>query len=174
MANSFKYSGELNQPIPHPKLGPLASDEALANANNAIHKERYRRMALLFDAHGVAHGNWEALCFSMADAHVAGFSIAKDRRGPKTKWDAMKRAELYLAVEETGLGITEATEQLAKQEPWAKEVKRVRGGQTLYDEYFRADMRNVELLRKSRAWSALPEEVKQAFLAEYYASIGTG
>ena len=155
MPEKFKYSGELNAPIPKPQIDLLASDAERAEVAKQLTTESYRRMTLLFDVHGVEHGNWEALCFALARAHVAGFKIARSSSGPKTKWDDITRAELVLAVESTGINnVSDATKQLAAQEPWCSIAKHG-GAKTLRDEYYRADNKWVQILKKAKAWESL-------------------
>lgn len=160
----IKYHAELNRPISRPKLGLLASDEELQDAARQITSERYRKMAMLFDAYGVPVGDWVSLCFALAETRFAGFSVAKARSGRPTKWDMNVRAELVIAVEETGLNVTKATELLATQEPWSNMVGKDNGAERLRDEYNRADQRWVKVVKGARLWDALPEEKKKAFL----------
>lgn len=151
------YPPELTKPIPAPMLGLLASDDQWAEAANNIVAEKWRRMGLLFDAHGVPNGDWVALCFAMAESHVTGFHVAKARPGRKEKWTALVRAELVLAVEATGLNVSQATLKLAIETPWRQMVGARNGASRLADEYSRADPRMVNLLRHARQLPSLPD-----------------
>lgn len=145
----YKYLGDLTKAIPTPAIGLLASNEEVAEATKAIQQEKYRKMILLFDAHNVVHGDWESLCFTLAEAHVTGFKFA-EKKGVKTKWDVLLRAELVLAVKETGIeNISEATRKLAKIEPWKSLAT---GGGRLREQYNRADARWVKILCEARMY----------------------
>lgn len=157
-----KYTGELLRPLVPPRIGLLMNEAQIAEKYAEIELERWKRMAILFDAHGVNQGDWQSLCFALAIAHVPGFKMAKGRAGAKTKWQDYDRAMLVLAVEQTGLSVTEATELLAKQEPWKSMVSHARGAKTLHDEYYRADQRMVRMARVAQAFDALSEEEKEA------------
>lgn len=157
-----KYPAELSRPITRPKLGLLASDEELQDAAIKITSERYRKMTMLFDAHRVPVGDWASLCFALAETQFAGFSVAQARSGRRTKWDINVRAELVIAVEETGLNITKATELLATQEPWSGMVGKDNGPQRLRDEYNRADKRWAMVLKDAIAYRALSDEEKSS------------
>lgn len=157
----FTYSGDLAKPIEPPSIGLLMSDNQISDIGRALFQEEARRMALLFDAHNIRHGDWMALCFSLAKAHVPGFKIAKGRAGAPKKWQAYDRAMLVLAVEETGLDVTAATKILARQEPWKSMASHSRGAASLRDEYHRADRRMVVMAQAARAFDALPEEEKE-------------
>lgn len=155
---SFKYTGDLAKAIPRPALGLLMPPEQIATTLKEFKREKYRRMVQLFDAYEIAHGNWEQLCFSLAEAHVPGLRVGV-KPGKKTKWDDTLRAELVLAVEQTGIeNITSAIEKLAAIEPWKSLVSHTKGAETLRGEYNRRDPRWVELVRKARAYDALSGE----------------
>lgn len=144
-----KYLGDLTKHIPTPTYGLLATNEEIAEATKSIQHEKYRKMILLFDAHNVTHGDWESLCFALATTHVTGFKFA-EKKGVKTKWDMHLRAELVLAVEETGIkNISEATKNLAKIEPWKSLVT---GAERLREQYNRADAKWVNILREVRMY----------------------
>ena len=146
---TFKYSGELTKAIPVPTMGLLLQDAILAS----LVSEQSRRMGLLFEAHGIAKGNWEVLCYALAKTHVPGLRLSATKPGKKTKWDVLLRAELVLAVEQTGIGsITKAIAHLATIEPWKSHVTYTRGADTLKDEYNRADKRWVEVMRDAIAY----------------------
>lgn len=155
---AFKYTGDLSSPIPSPKFGLLMTDDETSNIAQSLVNEQYRRMRLLFDAHGVRHGDWEALCFALAENHVPGLKIAKAKAGRPKKWDDFKRAELAIAIEQivrTGKSITEATEELAVVEPWKSLVAHTRGAETLRDEYSRTDERHLQIYRNALAFALL-------------------
>lgn len=144
-----KYLGDLTNAIPTPVIALLATDEEDAVAKQAIQREKYRKMVLLFDAHNVAHGDWESLCFALAEVHVTGFKF-KEKKGVKTRWDVLLRAELVLAVKETGIkNVSEATRQLSKIEPWKSLAT---GGDRLREQYNRADARWVKILCQARMY----------------------
>lgn len=143
-----------------PKIGILASDDEISRVAAALHTERYRRMIQLFDAHGVKHGDWEALCFALADAHVTGFQFANEKRRP-LDWDDFKLAELYLAVEDTGISnASEATRQLSNVEPWKNKFVQITAADRLLERYNQAKASRsvlllVGLLRKAKAGEAM-------------------
>jgi hypothetical protein len=155
---SFKYKGDLLKPMEPPVIGLLMDDEDIAKIAQAEVKEKYRRMILLFDAHSVEHGNWEGLCFALAESHIPGFKMAKGRAGRAKKWQEYDRAQLVLAVEETGLNITEATKLLATKEPWKTLISHSRGAAALRDEFTRADPRMVEVCRDAKKYGDLQRE----------------
>jgi hypothetical protein len=160
---TFKYSGDLIKPIEPPVIGILMTDAQISEDVRAIVIEEHaRRMDLLFDAHEIQRGNWMALCYAMAKAHIPGFRMAKARSGRAKKWGEYDRAMLVLAVEETGLKKRAAAKLLAKQEPWKSLVKATRGFETLKDEYTRADARWVAIAKAARAFDALSEEEKES------------
>ncbi len=153
---AIKYSGDLSQPIPCKALGLLASETAKSELANAITREKYRRMLLLFDAHGVSHGDWKKLCFALAESHVPGLKIAKGRSGRKQKWTDYDRAMLVIAVDKIGPGnISKATEQLSQMEPWKSMLVATKGAATLRDEYHRADPRMVAMARDAERYDAI-------------------
>jgi hypothetical protein len=158
----FTYSGDLAKPLKPPVIGLLMDDDQIAKIGRDRFHEEARRMGLLFDAHNIRHGNWVALCFALAKAHVPGFKMAKGRAGAPKKWQDYDRAMLVLAIEETGLGVTEAARLLVKQEPWKSMTRATRGAKTLSDEYTRADARWVAMARDAKAFDSLPEEEKEA------------
>ena len=144
-----KYLGDLTKPIPAPAIGLLTSNEEVAEATKTIQQEKDCKMILLFDAHNVAHGNWESLCFALAEIHVTGFKFA-DKKGVKTKWDELLRAELVLAVKDTGIkNKSEAINNLAKIEPWKSLVT---SAVRLREQYYRADAKWVNILRDARLY----------------------
>ncbi|MBS0368052.1 MAG: hypothetical protein JSS57_02510 [Proteobacteria bacterium] len=159
---SFRYKGDLAKPVEPPTIGPLMSGEEISGVAQAMVDEQYRRMVLLFDAHSVKPGDWEALCFALAKTHVPGFKVARGRAGRPQKWHDYDRAMLVLAVEETGLGVREAVQELAQQEPWKSMSSTTRGAETLRDECTRADKRWVAVAQAAKAFDALPDEEKEA------------
>lgn len=158
----MEYLGDLKKPMAPPKIGLLASDEQISEIEDEIRRERYRRMIQLFDAHAIRRGDWEALCFSLADSYVPGFKLAKGRAGAPRKWGEYERAMLVLAVEKTGLDITEATKRLCKQEPWKGMVSHGRGSENLRDEYYRADARMVAIAKSAQAFDTPPDDEKES------------
>lgn len=156
---AFKYEGELTKPIPAPPYGLLQDDEQRREIVQGIVAEKYRKMGLLFDAHGLPHGSWEALCFDLAEAHVPGLRVAEKRPGRNTKWDWIKQAELRIAVDQIvkkqSVSVAEATRQLTTIEPWKSLVAHARGAETLRDEYTRADVRVVAMYREALAYELL-------------------
>ena len=165
----YKYLGDLTKAIPSPAIGLLASNEKVAEATKAIQREKYRKMILLFDAHNVAHGDWESLCFALAETHVTGFKYA-EKKGRKTKWDVLLRAELLLAVEQTGNeNISEAIKQIAVIEPWKSHIKHANGASTLWNEYTRANQdingeinpakKWMNIVRDARAYELIMEKL---------------
>jgi hypothetical protein len=153
-----KYTGDLAKPISHPAIGLLMSEDKVTAVTRSVVDERWRRMGLLFDAYGIEHGNWIALSFALAEAHVPGCRVTSAKSGPKTKWDEITRAELWLAVESLGdMSITDATKYLASLEPWKSLLSHTRGAATLRDEYNRADLRWVNCLREAKSFRALPD-----------------
>jgi len=158
---AFKYKGDLIKPMAPPIVGLLASDEDVLRIAKEQVKEEARRMRLLFEAHGIAEGDWVPLCYALARTHVAGFRMEKGRRGRPPKWGDLQRAELVLAVEGTGLeNIKQATEILAQQEPWQSMLVATRGAETLRDEYTRADPRWVNVLRDARAYDRAQQSIE--------------
>lgn len=158
----FTYTGDLAKPIEPPSIGLLMTDDQIAEIARALFQEEARRMVLLFDAHNIQNGDWRALCFALAKNHVPGFKMAKGRAGAPKKWHDYDRAMLVLAVEETGLGVTEATGLLVKREPWKSMVSHSRGAESLRDEFHRADKKWVSMARKAKAFDSLPEEENEA------------
>lgn len=155
------YPKELQRKIRRPRLGPLASDDAWNEAFKKIHQEEAKRMAVLFQHHDVQSGNWMALCYALARTHITGFQIADGFDGPREKWTDTVRAELVIAVENTGLGnVVKATQLLAKKEPWLGMIGKENGASRLRDEYNRADKRWVQVLKDAQAYEALPPETK--------------
>ncbi len=153
---AIKYSGDLSQPISYKAHGLLASETAKSELDNAIIREKYRRMFLLFDAHGVSYGDWEKLCFALAESHVPGLKIAKGRSGRKQKWHDHDRAMLVIAVDKIGSGnISKATEQLSQMEPWKSMLVATNGAATLRDEYHRADRRWVAVARDAERYNEI-------------------
>ncbi len=151
-----KYSGDLSQPIPHQTIGLLAPETEKSELNNAITREKYRRMILLFDAHGVSYGDWENLCFALAESHVPGLKTAKGKSGRKQKWCDYDRAMLVIAVDKTGLeNISKATEELSQMEPWKSMLVATNGAATLRDEFHRADLRMVAVARDAEMYNAI-------------------
>ena len=146
----FTYKDDLASPIEPPVQGLLASEEDKAADRRMIGEERARKMDMLFGAHGIERGQWAQLCYALAFTHVPGFKLAKGRKGRPRKWSNYDRAALVVAVEETGLPIKEAAEQLARLAPWKSKVKATRGAATLRDEFTRADKRWVAMLRELR------------------------
>lgn len=153
---TFKYEGELSTPIPLPPYRLWKSEANRKEIVESIVELQHRKMSLLFDVHGIQRGNWQSLCFALAESHVPGLRVVRKKRtGPVTKWDFFTRAELFIAVERTGIqNITEATKILAELEPWRSLVIRVRGAETLRDEYFRVDKGFIESWRKLHAIAA--------------------
>jgi len=144
----FSYKGDLAKPIEPPKLTDPNSEWERADAAEEIADQQQKRMFLLFAAHGIQRGGWRGLCYELAKAHVPGFQVAKGRAGRPQKWGEIERAELAIAVEATGLGVTEATKQLAKQEPWRSMLPQTKtAARTLRNEYTRADPRWVEVIK---------------------------
>ncbi len=161
MTKKVTYPKELQRKLRRPRLGALATDDAWNEASKEIQHEVEKRMAMLFQCHDVQPGNWIALCYALARAHITGFQIADGFDGPREKWTDNVRAELVIAVEGTGLNnITRATELLATQEPWRGMVGETNGAERLRDEYNRADERWVEVFRSAQYFDALPEEEK--------------
>lgn len=159
MSKKIVYRGDLLRPIPARKL-PLLSPEAQNEAQEAFVSEQARRMSLLFDAHGISYGDWQGLCYSLAHAHVPGFSEAKDEVGRKVKWDAVTLAELVLAVE--GINATDvraAAAKLADLPPWKNMLKATQGAETLRARYYDAKAKGadkwVDILRKARKWDEI-------------------
>ncbi|MET3433565.1 hypothetical protein ABIC71_003067 [Herbaspirillum seropedicae] len=160
MSKKIVYGGDLLRPIPRRELSPLASDAQIQEAADAFVNERERRMRLLFDAHGIPYGNWVALCFSLADAHVPGFSEAKDKVGRKVKWDQITLAELVLAVEDINpTDVRAATAILADLPPWKNMLKATQGAETLRARYYDAKAKGsdkwVDILREARKWDEI-------------------
>jgi len=161
MSEKFKYSGELNKPISLPNASLLETEEDIEEAVKNLVREQYRRMVKLFDAHNIPHGNWEALCFALAEAHVPGLRVTAKNAGRPSKWDWMTCAKLRLAVDEMGGNVTEATEKLATMEPWKTMLIATRGAETLRDCYTRTKPRHVETYRKALAYALLNYDSKK-------------
>jgi len=117
-------------------------------------------MDALFDFHEVARGNWNMLAGSLAQAHVPGFTEEKAPRGPKTKWDEIKRAELRIEIDDyirraipKRVSVTAAITVIARREPWKNEVAQsTRPLATLRKQYDLADQRWVRVTRGGMAW----------------------
>lgn len=151
----FKYSGQLITQFPPSKLGPLATEEAIKAEEAQRLLAKFKKMDLLFDAHRVRPHDWMGLCFALAEAHVPGFRVARRPVGAPTEWTALRRAELYLDVEKTGLPVSAACRGLINYEPWKSLIPKARGAARLRDEYYKADQRMVKVLRSARAYDAL-------------------
>lgn len=146
---TFKYEGDLNKPIPAPPYDAVKSASGRAEIAQILSDLQQWKLSLLFDAHGVSQGDWQSLCLALAEAHVPGMQITRGRRGRPKKWDFFMRAQLFVAVERTGVSnITEATKLLAGVEPWRSLVAHTRGAATLRDEYARTDKGWIEMWRK--------------------------
>ncbi len=121
----IKYTGDLAKTIPEPIYGLLLSDEEIKRIDENLKREKYRRMVLLFDAHKIAHGNWEELCFSLARESVPCFK-QKNKEGRPLKWDDYTLAVLYVEIERLTRKefaakpktIRAATKELSIRIPW--------------------------------------------------------
>lgn len=165
MTKKITYPKELQRKLRRPRLGPFASDDAINKSSKEIQNEVAKRMAMLFQCHDVQPGNWMALCYALARTHITGFQIADGFDGPREKWTDIVRAELVIAVENTGLrNVVKATQLLATTEPWRAMVGESNGAERLRDEYNRADSRCVEVVRNAQLFDALPEEEKAKLL----------
>ncbi len=137
------YAGDLAKPYRPKPIGLLASDEQKEASHKEVLSERSRRMGLLFDEHGVKHGDFESLCWKLAVEHVPGMSGAYSAgRGRPQKWGQFERALLAMCIGElctAGLSITDAVSGLAAVEPWKSMLGHSRGGAVLRDEYTRLD-----------------------------------
>lgn len=157
----IKYTGVLAKPMPHARPpGLLASDaQVKAWAEERVSEWR-KRMDALFDFHRIQRDNWNMLAGTLADCHVPGFAEEKARRGAKTKWDEMKRADLKIAVDDyiravlpKRTGIAAAIRVIARQQSWKAEVSRSTNPvAALRKQYDLADVRWVRMKRLSNAW----------------------
>jgi hypothetical protein len=122
MGDDKPYRGELNKPIPFEPAGLLWSDEQVSAFVAAFQSEQERRMQLLFEFFRVTPGDWETLCWKMAEKHVPGMRRQNPPGRPKI-WHDYDRIELVIAVkmlrEKTAAeSDTHALSKLAKQKRW--------------------------------------------------------
>ena len=159
---AIKYTGDLAKRIEPPKIGLLMQQKEIEQSVHELIDEKWRRMDLLFTAYGIEKRDWIGLCFALAESHVPGLMMAKAPAGRTTKWKDYDRAQLVLAVEDTGLSIKEAVAVLAKREPWSSMIERTRGPETLRDQYTRADKRWVAVARDAKEFESLTKSKRGA------------
>jgi hypothetical protein len=96
-------------------------------ANQFFPPDLDRRIAALYEVHGIEHGDDDALLFALVRTHVPGLTVERASRGPARTWNPKQRAALRIAVEEYIAGkkasVTEACMHLAVRSPW-KELLR--------------------------------------------------
>jgi hypothetical protein len=116
--DDYKYSGGLGQPT---------NAQVEKKMREIVQKQTFEKMQLLFEHYEIDPNDeqrWQALAFSLADAHVPGLRLAlRPKTGRKPTWQTGLGDELVRAVEvktRTGKGIKEAIAELLKEPKWKK------------------------------------------------------
>lgn len=161
----MKYTGTLNKLVTRKRIGLLESEDAYQSEAKRIADETFAKFPELFKAHDVPEGNWPALAVALARAHVPGFKVANPP-GRTTKWGLAGKAEFKLDVDtiidSTGWSVVRAIRKVIRTEPWLKVSELMTIG-ALEKQYYSADSRFVEVVRKARAWQALPQNERDSY-----------
>ena len=157
----MKYASELKKPVVRKIPGLLWTDEQRLELIKEQIREQLKKMPLLAKAHGVPEGDWFALAFELAKAHVPGFKLVRSAGRP-AEWSDVDKAELKLDVDNlmaasSGLPVTEALRKIPKLEAWAEKTKLMRV-EALSKHYYGADERWVRIVRDARAWNLIQRD----------------
>ena len=152
---------ELHEPVqvrlPKNYLIP-ASDSEHDIAVEAAQRETFRKVNLLFDEYEIADHNWMRLAFLLAKDFVPGVRMIAATSGRPKVWNALTLAELKIAIDEqisqhSGWQITDAARIIAKNSPWKERVAKSKNpAELLRRNYYQADQRWVNVLKKGMAW----------------------
>jgi len=127
-----KFHGKLAKPIAPRILGLLMNDDEINEKLKEWEREDFENLLLLCDHYGIKESNpmfaFANLSIALAkDLRVPAFTESK-KRGRREKWDEFTRGILVAEVERTikpgnDYGVSWATKELAKKEPWKSFIK---------------------------------------------------
>lgn len=162
----MKYIGKLQARVVERQLGLLASDADFEAESKRQFDEMAAKLPELCSVHGVKYGNWLALVFAMAGEHVPGFKI-QQRAGRKPEWNAFNKAEFRIDVDSIlyanpKMLIKTALSKVQTFERW-KAITKPMTIDALRKHYDLADSREIDIVRKARAWDALPQNEEGQF-----------
>jgi hypothetical protein len=183
-SQAFRYRGLLAKPLPYePHWTAIRTFSGLL-ALASMHTPELRhptlprsfptdlqdRIAALYEEHGVAYGDDDALLFALVTTHVPGLSVERANHGPAPVWTPRRRAELRIAVDQhkaadgKRLTVSAACMHLAAKEPWESRLRTTKNrGRALRQQYDLAEDVWVAVVRSERAYEQWkkehPEEV---------------
>lgn len=155
----MKYTGKLGKPIVRRRIGLLEPMTAYEDDANRIASEMFAKLPDLFAAHDIQDGDWVALSVALAKAHVPGFKVCAPV-GRNPTWTLASRAELRADVDTLiqqsagALAVTDAVRLAVESEPWKSKAKRISAA-SVEKQYYLADPRFVEIVKKARAYESM-------------------
>ncbi|NCT97024.1 MAG: hypothetical protein GXD23_06605 [Comamonadaceae bacterium] len=157
-SDTGRYSGVLSTPIAEKPsdysggTGLLPGKEQFERAKQLQWDRRFAKLPALFEAYGLAYGDWMALSLALAVEHVPGFRVVNEAGRPSI--DELMLAEFALAVDlvrgRTSMKVDAALREVSQQDAWNKRLAAARlakNPNALRSHYYRIKREKPFLMR---------------------------
>lgn len=130
LAKKSEFKGRLTESMPPRRFGLLMNEEEMRKKSAEWHKEDMKNLLLLCDHYGIKEKENDLLIaffklsLALAKELAVPAFVEQKPRGRKKKWTEFNKAILVAEVERVmepnnpQYGVSWATAQLAKKEPW--------------------------------------------------------
>jgi hypothetical protein len=162
----MKYMGTLIRPIVEkpPDGGLLAGNAEFAKEAARIKVAQLEKLPALFEAHGVAFGDYQGLVLALAEMHVAGFKVVAPS-GAKVKWQPYDSALFRIAVDDMlsageAKSLGHAMQKVSRRPEWQSIIKSKVTESALRKQYDKADQRVIEAVRAAHHFREMTDAQK--------------